>query len=325
VVQASVVRRVLAALGVLAALSAVAAITISVLFPTLRTRAGQMVARPRTMLEAFARGYRVIGDVTYARAGGWFGLLDLYVPRSAKSPVPVVIYFHGGGWEGGTKAEASTALLPFIREGFAAANVEYRLSDIATAPAAAQDAACAMNWVVAHAAEYGIDARRIVLAGVSAGGHLALLVAMADSSAHLDADCPVPGAHAAAVVNYYGVAYLPALLRVPDARGFTERWIGPGEGADERARRMSPLTWVRQNGPAVLSIHGDHDELVPYDQSVRLHAALRDAGVPNLLYTVRGGGHGFSRRVQRESFAVVRRFLTERGILPAQHAAASRD
>jgi dipeptidyl aminopeptidase/acylaminoacyl peptidase len=66
----------------------------------------------------------------------------------------------------------------------------------------------------------------------------------------------------------------------------------------------------------VITIHGDNDQSVPYDQALRLKEALRRAGVPNQLHTVRGGGHGgYSREenlaIQQEIFA----FLKQYGVL----------
>ena len=80
---------------------------------------------------------------------------------------------------------------------------------------------------------------------------------------------------------------------------------------------MSPLTHVRRGLPPILTVHGDADQIVPYDHGVRLHAALEAAGVPNELVTVAGGGHGrFSAAEYQRVHAAIRAFLARHG-LPA--------
>lgn len=83
---------------------------------------------------------------------------------------------------------------------------------------------------------------------------------------------------------------MEALLR--EGKPHHLKWFsGPGDPS-ELARRMSPLTWVRPGLPPVLTLHGVADLAIPYEQSVRLHRALTEAGVPNELVTIPGGAHG---------------------------------
>ena len=82
------------------------------------------------------------------------------------------------------------------------------------------------------------------------------------------------------------------------------------------ARRVSPLTYVRSGLPAILTIHGDADKLVPYSHAVRLHEALTKAGVRNQLLTVPGAGRGgFSDEQELKAFETVRAFLVGAGVL----------
>ena len=96
---------------------------------------------------------------------------------------------------------------------------------------------------------------------------------------------------AAAIVNIAGVTDVADMLSGPHQRPFAIDWIGSA-GAMDLARRVSPLSYVRPGLPPVLSVHGDADPTVPYDDAVRLHAALQKAGVPNQLLTIPGGKHG---------------------------------
>ena len=87
---------------------------------------------------------------------------------------------------------------------------------------------------------------------------------------------------------------------------------------EEIARRVSPITYVRPGLPPILTIHGDADPVVPYEQSVRLHQALTKAGVPNQLLTIPGGRHdapkGFAPNELRTAFATIIQFLGSHGL-----------
>lgn len=104
--------------------------------------------------------------------------LDLYLPAGTKG-FPVLVWFHGGGLEGGSKASKETKALAqrFAADGIAVASAGYRLSPKVTAPAYLEDAAAAVAWVSRHIAEQGGDPRALFVAGHSAGGYLAAMLA----------------------------------------------------------------------------------------------------------------------------------------------------
>lgn len=256
-------------------------------------------------------------EVTYRSADGWEGKLDLYSPTTPGTH-PLLVYFHGGGWEHGTKEMIVANVTPYLEMGFAVANVEYRLTATAPAPAAVEDARCAVRWLAGHASDYHLDTARIVLAGGSAGAHLALMAGMLRSSDGLDGACTRgPEPHIAAIINYYGITDVADLIDGPNRRHWAAEWIGERPDREELARRLSPLTYVRAGAPPVITIHGDSDRAVPYDQAVRLHAALDSVGVPNELVTVKGGGHANHDFSNAELIRVHRRieaFLAAHGI-----------
>jgi acetyl esterase/lipase len=266
-----------------------------------------------------ATQYRVEPNLVYLTAGGWDGKLDLYLPRRARAVVPVVLNLHGGGWVSGNKDEIALDVLPYLALGFAVANVDYRLAQQAPAPAAVQDCRCALRWVIRHAPQYGLDAGRIVMVGSSAGAHLALLTALAPASAGFDGLCPGDEPlRVAAVVSFFGVADVAALLAPGKSRDFAAGWIGDRPDRDRVARWVSPLTYVKKGMPkvAVLSVHGDADPVVPYEQAQRLHSALDAAGAPNRLYTVHGGRHGdFGGDEVLRATRAVRDFLVKQGLI----------
>ena len=105
----------------------------------------------------------------YLSLPGWEGRVDLYLPRRPGAALPTALLFHGGGWVTGNKREIALDVLPYLAMGFAVVNVDYRLAAVARAPAAVEDARCALRWVIRHAPQYGFDTRRLVLVGSSAG------------------------------------------------------------------------------------------------------------------------------------------------------------
>jgi acetyl esterase/lipase len=264
-----------------------------------------------------ATHYRVEPNIVYLSTGGWTGKLDLYVPRRPGAALPTAILFHGGGWVTGTKDEIALDVLPYLVMGFAVVNVDYRLARIATAPAAVQDARCALRWVIRHAKEYGFDPARLVLVGSSAGAHLALMAATAPVSAGFDGLCPGDEPlRVAAVINFFGVVDVAALLAPPNPRDFAVGWIGGGPNSAELARRVSPITYVGKETPPIFTAHGDADPVVPFEQARRLHQALDRFGVPNRLFPLHRAGHGdFDGDAVLSVNRAVRDFLVKRGIV----------
>ena len=217
-------------------------------------------------------------------------VLDIVQARApALKNRPGVIVIHGGGWvEGNKESVLERFCLPFVEHGFVVANVEYRLAQSATAPAAVNDVLEAAKWFRDRAADYKVDPNQIIVTGNSAGGHLAMMVGMAPESAALG-----PSIKIAAIINFYGISDVPDQLQGPHLRPYAVTWIPEQLDRMELAKKLSPITHVRKGLPPVLSIHGDADPVVPYEQSVRLTKELNAAGDQAELITVPGGQHGF--------------------------------
>src|SRR6476659_9575474 len=167
-------------------------------------------------------------------------VLDILQPKApSKVKRPGVIVIHGGGWTGGTKeSQLQPICLRYVEKGFVVANVEYRLAKAALAPAAVTDALKAVEWFRKHAKEYNVDTKRIVVTGGSAGGHLALMVAMTPKSAKLG-----PPAKVAAVVNFYGITDVGDQLDGPNKRTYAVTWVPEQDGRLKLASRVSPMTY----------------------------------------------------------------------------------
>jgi len=274
--------------------------------------------------------YDVIPNITYLIANNYEAKLDVYRPNGAKSPTPVVMYIHGGGWVEETKEESVFRLLPYLQMGFAAVNVEYRLAKVSLAPAAVEDCLCALHWIGLNAKKYNFDLNKVIITGSSAGGHLTLTTAMIPASAGFENECanledetstgpwPDPRPKVAAVINWYGITDVADMLRgAPNTRSYAVSWLGSLPNREDLAMRLSPLTYVRPGLPPILTIHGDADPIVPYTQALRLQDALNKAGVKNQLFTVPGGGHGdFSLDQMMKAFEAINAFLAGVGITP---------
>ncbi len=269
-----------------------------------------------------ASEYGTTSGLTYQTASNIDLKLDVYAPRGLSKANPVVIYYHGGGWAGGARENAVLRLTPYLEMGFTVVNVDYRGSRVALAPAAVEDCRCAFLWVLSNAARYNFDVKKIVLTGDSAGSHLALTTGMLTPAAGLDRQCPsVPGPaqQAAAIVNWFGATDVADLLDGPNAQGFAIAWLGSKRDRLEIARQVSPLTYVRPGLPAILTVHGDADRVVPLRHAKRLHEELQKHGVTNQLITVPGGGHGdFTREQNEANYAAIRAFLGKLELLPGK-------
>ena len=267
-----------------------------------------------------ANDYRVIPNVTYWTAGGVDLKLDAYVRRGVEGPQPTLIYMHGGFWVAGNKEGAIFTLLPWMEMGWNVINVEYRLGGVALAPAALEDCLCALRYVAGRqqVQAWNVDVNRIVVMGESAGGHLALSLGMIPDSAGLDLECangqPLP--KVAAVLNFFGITEVADVISGPNFRAAAARWFGSLPDRLEIAKRVSPMEYVRDGLPPILTVHGDADPVVPYPEAVRLHQALAKTNTPNQLLTIPGGGHGgFSKEQRTQIYTTIREFLTENGVM----------
>ncbi len=275
------------------------------------------VSQPGTWAQTIAENYVIQPDITYLTIKNVALKLDVYQPRKPPQAVPTVVYFHGGGWVRRDKDEATLRLLPYLQEGWAVVNVDYRLAATALAPAAVEDCRCALRWVAQHAAEYKFDTGKIVLVGASAGGHLALMAGMAPASAGLDEECPGgEDVRVAAIVNWFGITDVADLLSGKNQRAYAVAWLGNQNDRTRLARRVSPLTYVRAGLPPIISVHADKDPTVPYSQAVRLHRALARAGVPNQLVTIHGEKHGhYASEDDVVAYREIRAFLAKHGVV----------
>jgi len=264
----------------------------------------------------YPAGYESKIDVVYTKVKDWDGRLDVYFNPASTTASPVVINIHGGGWNHGTK-ESQSGFNTFFQSGFAVANVEYRMVDIAKAPGAIEDIRSAMDYLILHAAELNIDPKRIVLMGGSAGAHLVLMAGFLENDRRFDTYCKgKENMKVAAIISKYA----PSDFVEKTDKFYTYKsllnWMGDkAEDASFRAS-ISPVTYISKNNPPVFIAHGNADPIVPYEQSVRLHQKLDKAGVYNEFITVEGGKHGnFEKDKNSEIIKATMEFLKKVGVI----------
>ena len=227
--------------------------------------------------------YKTVKDISYILAGETDGYrkerckLDVYYPVGKKG-FPTIVWFHGGGLEGGGKHVPEM----FMNQGFAVVAVNYRLSPKAQNPAYTEDAAAAVAWAYKHIEEYGGSPRRVFVTGHSAGGYLTLMVGLDKS-----------------YLQEYGVdadsiaAYLP--ISGQTVTHFTirkERSLPEGIPVIDQ---YAPCNKARKDTPPFVLITGDRNlEMADrYEENALLASVLKNIGNKKVsLYELQGFDHG---------------------------------
>ena len=230
----------------------------------------------------------MLTDIPYCPLGTSSQKMDVYFPESG-GPWPAVVYVHGGSWTHGDKSEAAMFARLMTSQGYLVVSLNYRLYPAATFPAMIQDVKCAIRSLRAHASEYNLDPNRIAAVGPSAGGHLVALLGTTDPSAGWDVgEYLDQSSRVQAVIAMAGVMDLSRSF--PNADIESIRLIGFGE---YNVVEASPITHVTVDDPPFLLIHGDLDELVPYEQSQLMYDKLVQMNVPAQLVIVTNATHSF--------------------------------
>lgn len=205
-------------------------------------------------------GFTAQLNVVYTKVNEWEGKMDLYLPSKNNVPTPVVINIHGGGWNHGVKA-SQTGFSTFFKAGFAVANIEYRLTGQATAPAAIEDTRCALIYLIKNAKALNIDVNKIVIMGGSAGGHLALMGGLLGNNHIFDTHCMgVENIKVAAIIDKYGITDVwdwgnGTVIKSKSAIN----WLGSKAYDKKFVASVSPINYVDKNSPPVFIVHGNAD------------------------------------------------------------------
>jgi acetyl esterase/lipase len=239
---------------------------------------GLLTACSQAALNLLAPGghYHVVRDLAYGSDPRQ--KLDLYVPDKLAGPAPVLLFFYGGSWTGGSKARYFAFGQAFARKGIITAVADYRLYPQVRYPAFVEDGAQAFAWLHAHAAGYGGDAGRIFLAGHSAGAYIAVMLA-ADLSYLKTA-----GVDPASVRGVIGIAGPYDFLPLRD-----DELIAIFNGANRT--ETQPIHYIDGVRPPMLLATGTKDTIVSPRNTGRLAARLRSIGSPVEERQYPGIGH----------------------------------
>lgn len=244
---------------------------------------------------------RSYDDVEYIQRDGKSMQMDIFVPLDGRTARPAILLFHGGGWAVGNRGYNREMAQFFASMGYTAATVSYRLwPDGGIHPAPVQDALAAVKFLRKHHQDYGVDDARIAVGGESAGGHLALLVGLAqDRSIFGDDSYPGVDTSVSAVIDIYGPTDLLSMYESGEwlAQRLCRGYAGCRPEEDpEKWKQISPVSHAWSGAPPVLILHGESDAVVPYSQATSLAKALDSANAPYLLVKVPGAGHGWGLR-----------------------------
>jgi len=246
--------------------------------------------------------------------------LDIYLPTNeVYVHHPVLLFFHGGGWIGGSKGaininRVNGSINQLREKGYAVISVDYSLasSDQSAFPHCIIDAYDAIKWVEDHAAKYDFDTQNVGLMGESAGAHISMMAAYAkvegfspNSKSNIDLKY---------VVDIYGPTHLDSLYhserpdslrsiveKMPEGLRdhLTEQIFGfdPEEDSLRTLQFMyqySPITYVHKEIPPTLIIHGQLDKICPLMQSEILQAKLEDLNIDHEYHVVENMHHAFN-------------------------------
>jgi acetyl esterase/lipase len=302
----------------------------------------------------------VVGDAPLDAGGTMPVRMDVWRPAGIATPVPLVLWIHGGGWMSGDHNALPGVAVSLLQNGIALATIDYRLSSEAIFPAQIEDVKGAVRYLRANAQTLGIDGARIACWGSSAGGHLSALLATSAGVAECEGTTGGNAQFSSAVlaaVDYFGPTDLvnmsldvttpPGSIIDHDAADSPESQLigfdGPGEGLGvlranltnpaapfpalaALAALVNPITHVDGQDPPVFVAHGTDDPVVPIHQGERMVAALQAANVDVIWRPSQGAGHGgLGTAIDAEARAFLVLHLSDcnaNGVLDAQDVAA---
>ena len=244
--------------------------------------------------------------------------LVLFLPKTESAQKrPVMLYTHGGGWSGGNvnnivKPAFQGTLRKLLDEGVVCAAVQYRLTKgETTAVECVQDCKDAARFLVKNADKWNLDPDRLGVWGGSAGGHLALMTALApDNLFPGNEDLRTVTPKFRCVVAYFPLtSFVREDLLQGSNFGAPDKLIpmlgGLAKDRPELAKKLSPVTYISAEMPPVLLIHGNRDTTLPLSQSEFFREESRKVSKAVSLLVVEGAGHSLKGKKTSPSVAKV--------------------
>ncbi len=236
--------------------------------------------------------------LVYAKYGDRELQLDLWRPKDAPGSLPAIVCIHGGGWFKGERGNMANLAQALAARGYVAVTISYRLSGEAKFPAAIQDAKAAVRWLRANASTYGIRAERIGVTGLSAGGHLAALLATSSGIKELEGDggnseqsSAVQACVAMGAQSDLQSDRIRDLSAKPDDP-FYRTFLGASQAEIPATYSLaSPRHHLDNSDPPLLFMTGEKDDPSTHGDDAR--ADLEKLGLPTGLTILPGAPHAF--------------------------------
>lgn len=267
--------------------------------------------------------YMVNTNVTFAQVPGWCGhitqdlKMDIIFPREAAKPVPGIVWICGGGWLEMSTCAHLAYLTELARCGFVVASVQYRTSNEAKFPAQLMDVKAAIRYLRAHAARYHLDPGRMGVMGESAGGHLTAMAALTGKEKAFDqGDYLEYSSEVQAACPWYvptDVTKMPVDIPRDMQAAPESLLIGMNAALHmEEALKACPVSYVTEDAPPILILHGMNDHTVPFQQGEILHDALEAKGNDVTLLAIEEADHADRQFFQRQMWKIIEDFFAEK-------------
>lgn len=244
-------------------------------------------------------GVRAYESIPYVTRGARKLMIDIYTPVGGPLPRPAVVLFHGGGWMYGDRRDLRPMVQHLASMGYTAATAQYRLCDLGgdQHPAPILDALAAIRFLKVRRAQYGVDPQRVAVGGFSAGAQLALVAGLAGQSEAFQDDAYADeSAEVRCIVSIAGPTDLTSIYQSANfvIRRMADGYLGGSpEKFAARYVQASPISHVHAGAPPILILHGDRDEVVPFEQATKLAEACEGAGVSCTVAKLPGFGHAW--------------------------------
>ncbi len=247
--------------------------------------------------------------VAYGQANGEDLLLDLFQPPARDKPRPAVILIPGSAWSFGNRSSMSGTGRTLAEEGYVAFSIDHRMVNDDAWPAQLDDAQRAVRWVRAHADEYGVDPDRVCSYGWSSGATLAAMLGVRETRDNNDPELAEFSSRVNCVIALSGEFDMTVPVTDYSFKLILEDLLGgTPEDQPDAYRDASALTWVDENAPPFLIVHGGFSDTILAEQSRQMATALFEAGVEVAYLVIPEGGHDISNYWLRNG-PLIRGFL----------------